>query len=122
MHIRGILSILFLAVASFDATAATSAGLVGRWNVTWDNTADNNNAVTLSAREDRLSGTYTNDSQQLCPVTGNFDPNTNLLALQVVCPDWDIRLEGAVSPDGTAVTGRYRAYVNDQGEFSMSKL
>jgi hypothetical protein len=89
--------------------------------VRWDGNAKNENALTLGLRAGRLSGTYSNDDKAACTVSGNLKEQTGELALTIVCPKWDIRMQGTASADWKNASGSYQAYVNSQGQFTMRK-
>jgi hypothetical protein len=114
-----VLAILLLLPSS--AFALTPAEFAGRWSVTWDNSSKNN--MTLAVSGERFSGTYTNDAGASCSVTGNFlaAAATAAVAFQIVCPLWDIRMDGRSTADGKSINGSYRAYVDGSGPFSMVK-
>jgi hypothetical protein len=100
-----------------DALAQSDTGLSGSWTITWDN--NSKNPMSLKLTNERFSGTYTNDSKESCPVSGNLDSTSKRLALQVACPQWDMRMEGQVVPD--MIKGTYRAGVSGTGKFTMAK-
>jgi hypothetical protein len=77
--------------------------------------------MSLALTGGRFSGNYINDDDSSCSVSGNFDPTGRRIALQIVCPNWDIRMEGSASSDGSAVEGTYRAYIDTTGNFVMNK-
>ena len=109
---------ILLAFVPMAALALNATDLNGRWIVTW---LDNNssNAISLASVGDRFSGTYTNDAGASCTVSGNFLATEDRISLQVVCPAWDIRMEGVASPDGKIINGSYQAYTNSTGAFRM---
>ena len=112
---------LFALIASQGAGLAGSNDPAGVWMVRWDGNAQNENALTLAVRTGRLSGTYSNDDKAACTVTGNHKEQTRELALTIVCPKWDIRMQGTASEDWKTASGGYQAYVNSQGQFTMRK-
>jgi hypothetical protein len=93
--------------------------LAGRWTVTWSN--NSKNALSLTNRNGRFSGAYENDNKDSCSLTGNFLASNQHLALQIVCPKWDIRMQGVASQDGRTISGSYQAYVDGVGKFTMTK-
>jgi len=111
--------LLFLAMTAGQTGAAE---LAGRWLIRWDDNPKNENALSLSARNDRLTGTYINDSKNSCTVTGNINVRTQEFALTIVCPAWDIRMHGSGAGDGRSAAGSYQAYVNSRGKFTMRKM
>jgi len=98
---------------------ADADDLVGRWSVTWSNTSKN--MMTLANKNGRLSGTYENDDKESCSVTGNFLASNQHVAIQIVCPKWDIRMQGTASKDSKTIRGSYQAYVDGVGKFVMTK-
>jgi len=98
---------------------ASADDLAGRWNVTWSNTSKNE--LSLASKNGRLSGTYRNDDNDSCSVTGNFLASNQHAAIQIVCPKWDIRMQGTASKDGKTVRGSYQAYVDGVGKFVMTR-
>jgi hypothetical protein len=93
--------------------------LAGRWTVTWSNTSKN--AMTLANKSGRLSGTYENEDKDSCSLTGNFLPSNQRVALQIVCPKGDIRMQGVASKDNKTIRGSYQANVDSVGKFVMTK-
>jgi hypothetical protein len=114
---------LIALVSSLPAGAgvarASADDLEGSWNVTWSNTSKNE--MSLASKNGRLSGTYQNDDKDSCSVTGNFLASNQHVAIQIVCPKWDIRLQGTASKDNKTVRGSYQAYVDGVGKFVMTK-
>jgi hypothetical protein len=111
--------LLLPALAGFGSAQAGADDLAGRWTVTWSNTSKN--AMSLANKSGRFSGAYENDDKDSCPVTGNFLASNQRLALQIVCPKWDIRLQGTASKDSKTIRGSYQAYVDGVGKFVMTK-
>ena len=54
-------------------------------------------------------------------MTANYAASNRHLALQIVCPKWDIRMQGTASKDGKTIRGSYQAYVDGVGKFVMTK-
>ena len=98
---------------------ADADDLVGRWSVTWSNASKN--PMSLANKNGRFSGTYENDDKDSCSVTGNFLASNQHVALQIVCPKWDIRMQGTASKDSKTIRGNYQAYVDGVGKFVMTK-
>ena len=105
--------------AGAGVARASADDLEGSWNVTWSNTSKNE--MSLASKNGRLSGTYQNDDKDSCSVTGNFLASNQHVAIQIVCPKWDIRLQGTASKDNKTVRGSYQAYVDGVGKFVMTK-
>jgi hypothetical protein len=111
-----------LLLPSFAGLTVAQAGaddLAGRWTVIWSNTSKN--AMSLANKNGRFSGAYENDDKDSCSVTGNFLASNQHLALQIVCPKWDIRMQGTSSKDSKTIRGSYQAYVDGVGKFVMTK-
>jgi hypothetical protein len=87
--------------------------------VLWEN--NSKNAMSLTNKNGRFSGTYENDQKDSCSVTGNFQSSSRSLALQIVCPNWDIRMQGIATPNGKTINGSYQAYIDATGTFTMAK-
>ncbi len=122
-NMRHVQSVCFAVVFLLSAAGSLRADdLIGRWLVRWDNDAKNENAMTLTARDNRLSGIYLNDSKATCTVTGNIDTKTKKFALTIVCPAWDIRMQGIQGANEASVSGSYQAYLDIQGKFTMRKM
>jgi hypothetical protein len=114
------LTALFLSFFVAPRVARADADdLVGRWSVTWSNTLKN--MMTLANKNGRLSGTYENDDKESCSVTGNFLASNQHLAIQIVCPKWDIRMQGTAGKDSKTIRGNYQANVDGTGKFVMTK-
>jgi hypothetical protein len=77
--------------------------------------------MSLANKKGRFSGAYENDDKDSCSVTGNFLASNQHLALQIVCPKWDIRMQGTSSKDSKTIRGSYQAYVDGVGKFVMTK-
>jgi hypothetical protein len=111
--------LLLPSFAGFGFAEAGADDLAGRWVVTWSNTSKN--AMSLANKNGRFSGAYENDDKDSCSVTGNFLASNQHVALQIVCPKWDIRMQGTGSKDGKTIRGSYQAYVDGVGKFVMTK-
>jgi hypothetical protein len=114
------LTSLFL--TSFMGLGVTRAGaddLAGSWTVTWSNTSKNE--MKLANKNGRFSGSYENDDKENCSLTGNYLASNQHVALQIVCPKWDIRMQGIASKDNKTIRGSYQAYVDGVGKFVMTK-
>ena len=120
--LKSMVASVSLFAACFAGPGFARAGaddLAGQWTVTWSNTSKN--GMTLANKGGRLSGTYQNEDKDSCSLTGNFLPSNQHVALQIVCPKWDIRMQGAVSKDNTTIRGSYQANVDSVGKFVMTK-
>jgi hypothetical protein len=115
----GLVGLLLPSFAGFGVAQAGADDLAGRWTVTWSNASTN--TLTLSNKSDRFSGTYENDDKDSCTLTGNFLASNQHVAFQIVCPKWDIRMQGITSKDGKTIRGSYQAYVDGVGRFVMTK-
>src|ERR1700690_45520 len=120
--VRFLAVLACLLLPSFAGLGFAEAGaddLAGRWTVTWSNTSKN--AISLANKNGRFSGAYDNDEKDSCSVTGNFLASNQHVALQIVCPKWDIRMQGTASKDSKTIRGSYQAYVDGVGKFVMTK-
>jgi len=111
--------LLLPSLAGLGVALADADDLAGRWSVTWSNTSKN--ALLLANKNGRFSGTYENDDKDSCSVTGNFLASNQHVAIQIVCPKWDIRMQGTASKDSKTIRGNYQAYVDGVGKFVMTK-
>jgi hypothetical protein len=114
-----LISLLLPAFADFSAASAGADDLAGRWSVIWSNTSKN--AMTLANKNGRFTGNYENDDKDSCSVTGNFLASNQHVAIQIVCPKWDIRMQGTAAKDSKTIRGSYQAYVDGVGKFVMTK-
>jgi hypothetical protein len=111
-----------LFIQAFAGSASAQSGvddLAGRWTVAWPN--NSKNTMTLMSKNGRFSGTYENDDKEPCSVTGNFQASNRHLAFQIVCPKWDIRMQGIASQNSKTISGSYQAYIDGTGQFTMAK-
>ncbi len=119
-RIAGVLAgIIVLAGAGAALPQSSADDLAGSWIVTWDN--NSKNAMSFTNKNGRFSGTYQNDNHDSCSVTGNFQAAGRKVAFQVVCPNWDIRMQGAAAANGRTIAGTYQAYIDVSNKFSMAK-
>ena len=120
--LRFMAALVCLVLPSFAGLGLAKAGaddLAGRWRVIWSNTS--RNAISLANKSGRFSGSYENDDKDSCSVTGNFLASNQHVALQIVCPKWDIRMQGTASKDSKTIRGSYQANVDSVGKFVMTK-
>jgi hypothetical protein len=118
----GVFLYLFLGIMSTamaESPAAAPVDLTGSWTFTWDSDSANTNAVTLKHAAGTITGNYTNDSRENCPVVGRMTSAADVL-LVVMCPGWDIKSEGSIDSP-SAVSGKYFAYGDSTGTFKLSK-
>jgi hypothetical protein len=92
----------------------------GKWQVRWLSN-DSRNPMTLSQASGKLTGTYINDVKDHCSVSGEFAAATRQVTLKITCPKWGIEMEGYASLDGKLIVGKYLAYGNAAGGFTMTK-
>ncbi len=92
----------------------------GKWQVRWLSN-DSRNPMTLSQTSGKLTGTYINDAKDHCSVSGEFAAATRQVTLKITCPKWGIEMEGYASRDGKLIVGKYLAYGNAVGGFTMTK-
>jgi hypothetical protein len=122
VRIGGVLAGLFVLAAASAALAQGGAdNLAGNWTVTWDNNPKNKNTMSFTNQGGRFSGTYQNDNKDSCSITGNFQASGQKVAFQIVCPNWDIRMQGIVATNSNTIGGTYQAYIDLSGKFSMAK-
>ncbi len=119
--VKILCSALFILGTSYSAAFSSAGDLTGQWIVRWQNNPKNENAMSLALHEGRVSGTYINDDKTSCSVTGNIRAKTREFSLTIVCPKWDIRMQGTTSANWENASGSYQAYVNNQGKFMMKK-
>jgi len=106
--------------ADLSLPDADAADLAGRWIVTWlDN--GTKNPMSLTLKDGRFSGTYVNDTKDDCSVSGNLRESDRRVAFQVVCPKWDMRMQGVVSADYRTIDGTYQAYIDSGAKFTMTR-
>jgi len=122
---KTVICLIALLALIFPGSAFCLHGnqLSGSWTVTWANDAKNQNAMSLTYKDDdgSFSGAYINDSKESCPVSGSFARTTSHLTLLVKCSTWEIEMEGTASSDAKSVKGSYRAYGDAAGTFTMTK-
>ena len=92
----------------------------GKWQVRWLSN-DSRNPMTLNQISGKFAGSYINDAKDQCPVSGGFDAVTRQVTLRIACPKWGIEMEGYASLDGKLIVGKYLAYGNAVGGFTMTK-
>jgi hypothetical protein len=93
--------------------------LSGAWNVTWPNATTN--AIALVSSNSGLSGTYTGDNKETCPLTGDFREVDRTVNINVKCVQWSVLMQGKIAPDTGSITGNYVAYGNTKGTFMMKR-
>jgi hypothetical protein len=92
----------------------------GTWQVRWLSN-DSRNPMTLNQASGKFTGTYINDAKDHCSVSGEFAAATRQVTLRIACPKWGIEMEGYASLDGKLIVGKYLAYGNADGGFTMTK-
>ena len=117
--VAALVGLLLASCVGYGIAQAGADDLTGRWTVTWSNTSKN--PMTLANKNGRFSGSFENDDKESCPLTGNFLASNQHVAIQIVCPKWDIRLQGTASKDSKTIRGSYQAYVDGVGKFVMTK-
>lgn len=100
---------------------AQDVNLSGPWIVQWPNNTRNSMTLNVGDKKVRYFGTFESDDKSTCRVTGSYQASNRRVALQITCPNWDARLQGAVSPDGRSVSGSYQAFVDSSGQFTMTR-
>ncbi len=118
------IAVLLMASATLGITLSQSGELVtdfsGNWTVRWLSN-DTYNPMSLTQTEEILSGTYTNDEKDSCSVSGRFTADSSSIILQIVCPKWNIQMEGFSSLDRKLIVGNYLAYGDFVGGFIINK-
>ncbi len=92
----------------------------GKWQVRWLSN-DSRNPLSLNQASGNFTGTYINDAKDHCSVSGEFAAATRQVTLRIACPKWGIEMEGYASLDGKLIVGKYVAYGNAVGGFTMTK-
>lgn len=92
----------------------------GKWVVRWLSN-DTQNSMSLTQANGKFTGTYTSDNKDLCSVSGEFAPSNSGITLVILCPKWDIQLDGFPTLDGKMIVGKYLAYGSATGGFIMTK-
>jgi hypothetical protein len=82
---------------------------------------DSRNPMILNQASGKFTGTYINDAKDHCSVSGEFAAASRQVTLRIACPKWDIEMEGYASLDGKLIVGKYLAYGNAVGGFTMTK-
>jgi hypothetical protein len=120
--LKAMAGLIGIFMQTFAGSALAQSGvddLAGRWTVAWPN--NSKNTMLLTSKNGRLSGTYEDDDKDACSVTGNFQVSNRHLAFQIVCPKWDIRMQGIAAQNGKIISGSYQAFVDGAGQFTMAK-
>jgi len=113
-----VTSIMMAGSLSHSGQAVTDCS--GKWQVRWLSN-DSRNPMTLSQASGNFTGTYINDAKDRCPISGEFAAATRQVTLRIACPKWGIEMEGYASLDGKLIVGKYVAYGNAVGGFTMTK-
>jgi hypothetical protein len=121
IRVATVLTLLLWAAFSGTVDAQNTVDLSGRWLVAWPNNTKNVMVLTQGTIAGRYSGTYESDDKTSCSTTGNYQASNRRAAFQIVCAEWDIRMQGAVAKDARTITGGYQAYVDAQGKFTMAR-
>jgi len=104
-------ALLMLAVAVGSAHGQTDGGLTGKWTAKWTVPAGGKpNKITLADSEMLLTGTYTADSGEACPVKGSNV--VGRVSFTVTCAKFTIKMLGDVShsmghPEDDEIDGTY---------------
>jgi hypothetical protein len=113
-----VASIILAGALSHSGQAVTDFS--GKWQVRWLSN-DSRNPMSLNQASGNLTGTYINDAKDHCSVSGEFAAATRQVMLRIVCLKWNIEMEGYASLDGKLIVGKYVAYGNAVGGFTMIK-
>jgi hypothetical protein len=97
--------------------------LGGSWTIMWVNDPANVNPLMLTQKGDKIEGTYINDKKEKCKVTGVIDREKGTVKFTIKGsePNFEITCDGTLG-DGKVIKGRYVAYGNANGDFSMSRM
>ncbi len=120
---KTVVCLIALLALIFPGSAFSLNGneLSGSWMVTWADDQKNHNEMSLTYADGSLSGTYINDSQDSCPVSGALAEANGHLILHIKCPKWGIEMDGTASAGGKTAKGTYWAYGDTSGPFTMTK-
>jgi len=113
-----VASVVLAGALSHSGQAVTDFS--GKWQVRWLSN-DSRNPMTLTQTSGKLTGAYINDAKDPCSVSGDFAAATRQVTLRIACPKWGIEMEGYASLDGKLIVGKYLAYGNAVGGFTMTK-
>jgi hypothetical protein len=97
----------------------------GEWTLRWVK-SDSRHPVSLAQKDNQLAGIYTNTNDESCTISGK-ENTRRVLKLKIECPGWAVKIKGAGSQNGTAVSGRYKQIkgffkpIGEEGDFVMLK-
>jgi hypothetical protein len=112
-------SLAFVILALVLAATAQTTDLSGNWKITWLSGGKPNNVTLTDDAKRGLTGDYTADNGEDCPVSGfKSRKGGGKVYLRVACQKWDIDLEGVIA-DSLTITGDYKAFGTSTGKFKM---
>ncbi len=120
LFVTTILVACIMMAGSLSYSGQAVTDFSGKWQARWLSN-DSRNPVTLNQASGKLTGTYINDAKDHCSVSGEFASATRQVTLRIACPKWGIEMEGYASLDGKLIVGKYLAYGNAVGGFTMTK-
>jgi len=120
LFVTAILVASIMMAGSLSHSGQAVTDFSGKWQVRWLSN-DSRNPMTLSQASGNFMGTYINDAKDHCSVSGEFAAATRQVTLRIACPKWGIEMEGYASLDGKLIVGKYVAYGNAAGGFTMTK-
>jgi len=120
LFVTAILVASIMLAGSLSHSGQAVTDFSGKWQVRWLSN-DSRNPLTLSQASGKFTGTYINDAKDRCSVSGEFAAATRQVTLRIACPKWGIEMEGYASLDGKLIVGKYVAYGNAVGGFTLTK-
>ena len=120
LFVTAILVASIMLAGALSHSGQTITDFSGKWQVRWLSN-DSRNPLTLSQASGKFTGFYINDAKDHCSVSGEFAAATRQVTLRIACPKWGIEMEGYASLDGKLIVGKYLAYGNAVGGFTMTK-
>jgi hypothetical protein len=114
------LTAVLVAAPALTNGADSRVDYAGDWTVRWLSN-DSLNALSLTQSGDTFAGKYTSDDGEECAVSGSYVANVHAIKLRIVCKKWDIKMDGYGSADGKLIAGKYLAYGDSVGGYTVSK-
>jgi hypothetical protein len=125
---RTLAALLFVIVSSIcwgqtQPYPASTLTLTGRWKITWTEPAGGRpNIINLTETSKKISGTYTADSGESCPIVGD---NNGTISFNVQCSTFGIVINGGFDVvegdvNDTLIVGTY-IWNKGKGKFQMDK-
>jgi hypothetical protein len=101
-----------------------TAPVTGKWKITWTQPAGGRpNILNLTESNRKISGTYTADSGEACPVLGD---NNGTISFNVQCSKFSIVINGGFDVvegdvNDLLIVGTYSSPQFSTGKFQMDK-